>query len=132
MAVTSAIPSGARSTSPPCSGGSAPPTGNRCCETGRPVYTDPATGQTICSCQHEQMLNYQRLAHASIIGHGGMPLSMYNSAYGEGLPPAAYLPGVGSDQAAAAAHFYPNLVSHNKIKRKLFLKFSQFNYWKIC
>lgn len=53
------------------------------------------------------MLNYQRIAQASLMGPGGMPLSMYNSAaYGEGLP-AAYLPGVGPEQS----HFYPNLVS---------------------
>lgn len=55
------------------------------------------------------MLNYQRIAQASLMGPGGMPLSMYNSAaaYGEGLP-TAYLPGVGPEQS----HFYPNLVSH--------------------
>lgn len=41
------------------------------------------------------------------MGHGGMQLSMYNSAYADGLPTAAYLPGVGADQS----HFYPNLVS---------------------
>lgn len=104
MAVTSTIPPGARSSSP-CSAASGPP--NRCCDSGRPLFTDPSTGQTICSCQHEQMLNYQRLAQASLIGHGGaMQLSMYNSAYPDGMPPG-YLPGVGSDQS----HFYPNLVS---------------------
>lgn len=103
MAVTSTIPPGARSSSP-CSAASGPP--NRCCDSGRPLFTDPSTGQTVCSCQHEQMLNYQRLAQASLIGHGGMQLSMYNSAYAEGLPTAAYLPGVGADQS----HFYPNLV----------------------
>lgn len=53
------------------------------------------------------MLSYQRLAQASLMGHGGMQLSMYNSAYADGLPTAAYLPGVGADQS----HFYPNLVS---------------------
>lgn len=115
-----------RSTSPPNSttNPSAPPSGaaaGRCCETGRPIYTDPATGQTICSCQHEQMLQYQRLAQASLMGHhaggpGGMhQLSMYNSAaYGPdgpaGMPPGGggYLPaGVAGEQA----HFYPNVVS---------------------
>lgn len=118
-----------RSTSPPGSGGnannpSAPASaasGGRCCETGRPIYTDPATGQTICSCQHEQMLQYQRLAQASLMGHhaggpGGMhQLSMYNSAAygpdgGGGMPPGggAYLPG---GVAGEQAHFYPNVVS---------------------
>lgn len=78
---------------------SGPPPTNRCCDSGRPLFTDPTTGQTICSCQHEQMLNYQRIAQASLMGPGGMPLSMYNSAaYAEGLPAAAYMPGVGPEQ----------------------------------
>ncbi|KAJ6642460.1 Homeobox protein araucan [Pseudolycoriella hygida] len=102
MAVTSTIPPGQRSSSP-CSAASGPP--NRCCDSGRPLFTDPSTGQTVCSCQHEQMLSYHRLAQASLMGHGGMQLSMYNSAYADGLPTAAYLPGVGADQS----HFYPNL-----------------------
>lgn len=109
MAVTSTIPPGARSSSP-CSAASGPP--NRCCDSGRPLFTDPSTGQTICSCQHEQMLNYQRLAQASFIGHGvgsAIQLSMYNPAYPDGMPPG-YLPGgAGADQS----HFYPNLVSVN-------------------
>lgn len=108
MAVTSTIPPGQRSSSP-CSAASGPP--NRCCDSGRPLFTDPSTGQTVCSCQHEQMLSYQRLAQASLMGHGGMQLSMYNSAYADGLPTAAYLPGVGADQS----HFYPNLVSAHKL-----------------
>lgn len=102
MAVTTTIPPGARSSSP-CSAASGPPPPTRCCDSGRPLYTDPTTGQTICSCQHEQMLNYQRIAQASLIGPGGLPLPMYNSPYAEGLP--AYLPG------AEQSHFYPNLVS---------------------
>lgn len=78
---------------------SGPPPANRCCDSGRPLFTDPTTGQTICSCQHEQMLNYQRIAQASLMGPGGMPLSMYNSAaYADGLPAAAYMPGVGPEQ----------------------------------
>lgn len=60
------------------------------------------------------MLNYQRLAQASLIGHGGMQLSMYNSSYPDGLPSTAYLPGGGGGVAAGdQAHFYPNLVSLN-------------------
>lgn len=103
------IPPGARSSSP-CSATSGPPPPNRCCDSGRPLFTDPTTGQTICSCQHEQMLNYQRIAQASLIGPGGMPLPIYNSAaYAEGLP-AAYIPSVGPEQS----HFYPNLVNFLK------------------
>lgn len=102
MAVTTTIPPGARSSSP-CSAASGPPPPSRCCDSGRPLYTDPTTGHTVCSCQHEQILNYQRMAQASLIGPGGLPLPMYNSPYAEGLP--AYLPG------AEQSHFYPNLVS---------------------
>ncbi|XP_046368326.1 iroquois-class homeodomain protein IRX-6-like [Haliotis rufescens] len=45
--------------SPPSSA----PTPRACCENGRPVMTDPHTGQTICSCQYGSALlnSYQRL-----------------------------------------------------------------------
>ena len=26
-----------------------------CCETGRPIVTDPVTGQTVCSCQYDRL-----------------------------------------------------------------------------
>ncbi|KAH8019661.1 hypothetical protein HPB51_020472 [Rhipicephalus microplus] len=53
--------------------GSAPAAGTPCCESGRPVLTDPITGQTVCSCQYDaQLLNYQRLA--------GLPINMYGTA----------------------------------------------------
>jgi len=110
--VTSTVPPGARSTSPcgPSAGlpalslvggpppgphssapGGAPAPGagnppNRCCDTGRTIYTDPVSGQTICSCQYD-MLNYQRLAAA-----GGVPLGVYP----EGM--SAYLSGIAADQ----------------------------------
>ncbi|XP_076334602.1 uncharacterized protein LOC143238340 [Tachypleus tridentatus] len=49
--------------------------GQNCCESGRPVLTDPLTGQTVCSCQYDaQILNYQRLAAS------GLPLNMYGTA----------------------------------------------------
>ncbi|XP_050440279.1 homeobox protein caupolican isoform X1 [Adelges cooleyi] len=74
-------------------------TGPRCCDTGRPIFTDPITGQTVCSCQYD-LLSYQRLAAS------GVPaLSMYTAPYPEGM--AAYFPALGSDQppfySAAAA-----------------------------
>lgn len=79
---------------------------NRCCETGRPVFTDPNTGQTICSCQHDQMMNYHRLAQASLIGHSAIPISMFNSSYSDSIPSSAYIPPTGLDPS----HFYTNLV----------------------
>ncbi|XP_023227847.1 iroquois-class homeodomain protein IRX-6-like [Centruroides sculpturatus] len=49
--------------------------GQPCCESGRPVMTDPITGQTVCSCQYDaQLINYQRLAAS------GLPLNMYGTA----------------------------------------------------
>ncbi|XP_015602028.1 iroquois-class homeodomain protein IRX-3 isoform X2 [Cephus cinctus] len=107
MAVTSAVvrPPGSPTTSvspsqphpPPSAGG---PPGGRCCDTGRPIFTDPLTGQTVCSCQYELLGGYQRL--------GGLPtaaLSMYSAPYAaaaaaaasEGM--AAYFPALGAEQA---------------------------------
>lgn len=34
-------------------GGVSPSPGSPCCEGGRPVLADPASGQTVCSCQYE-------------------------------------------------------------------------------
>lgn len=78
----------------------------RCCDTGRPLFTDPLTGQTVCSCQYD-LLSYQRLASAGV-GPAGLPaLSMYSAPYADGM--AAYFPALGADQAP----FYtPSVSSH--------------------
>lgn len=116
MAVTSAVvrPPGSPTTSvspsqghPPPTTGGPTPTG-RCCDTGRPIFTDPLTGQTVCSCQYELIGGYQRL--------GALPtaaLSMYSAPYAaaaaaaasEGM--AAYFPSLGAEQAP----FYTPTVS---------------------
>ncbi|XP_076323401.1 uncharacterized protein LOC143232175 [Tachypleus tridentatus] len=80
---------------------SSPAAGQPCCESGRPVLTDPLTGQTLCSCQYDaQLLSYQRLAAA------GLPLNIYGTAaaaaavaYGGDQP----LLSLTSDQAALYA-----------------------------
>nr|CAI5825199.1 unnamed protein product [Callosobruchus analis] len=99
MAVTSS--SAAPGGSPPA--GAAAAASQRCCDTGRPLFTDPLTGQTVCSCQYE-LLGYQRLA-----GAAGVPtlpaLSMYSAPYPEGM--AAYFPALGADQPP----FYTSAVS---------------------
>ncbi|KAJ9591137.1 hypothetical protein L9F63_002323, partial [Diploptera punctata] len=88
--------------SPLSSGGSPPSNGaapTRCCDTGRPLFTDPLTGQTVCSCQYD-FLSYQRLASAGVAAAGaaGIPaLSMYSAPYTDGM--AAYFPALGADQA---------------------------------
>lgn len=126
MAVTSAVvrppggsPSAVASVSPASQSGGPPtapqPAGSgpgatpgRCCDTGRPIFTDPITGQTVCSCQYELLGGYQRL--------GALPtaaLSMYSAPYAaaaaaaasEGM--AAYFPGLGAEQAP----FYTPTVS---------------------
>lgn len=84
--------------SPPPSAASPPP--GRCCDTGRPLFTDPLTGQTVCSCQYD-LLSYQRLAGASSLP----ALSVYSAPYPEGM--AAYFPALGADQPA----FYTSAVS---------------------
>lgn len=73
------------------------PSGQRaCCENGRPIMTNPHTGQTICSCQYEStLLSYSRVP--------GLPEGMFgNPAYGA----AQYVP-LGSEGSA----FYSPLVS---------------------
>ncbi|XP_063441195.1 homeobox protein araucan-like [Mytilus trossulus] len=66
------------------------PSGQRaCCENGRPIMTNPHTGQTICSCQYEStLLSYSRVP--------GLPEGMFgNPAYGA----AQYVP-LGSEGSA--------------------------------
>lgn len=95
------VPPGARSSSP-CSATSNGPPSSRCCDTGRPLFTDPITGQTVCSCQYDQsIINYQRLASGI-----APPLSMYSTPYSAETM-AAYFPALSSDQPP----FYPNPVS---------------------
>lgn len=111
MAVTSAVvrPPGSPTTSVSPSQGHPPPTPTgRCCDTGRPIFTDPLTGQTVCSCQYELLGGYQRL--------GALPtaaLSMYSAPYAAAAAAAvsegmtAYFPNLGAEQAP----FYTPTVS---------------------
>lgn len=113
-AVSSSCPQPAVVRSPLSSGGSPPNNGvvpgpTRCCDTGRPLFTDPLTGQTVCSCQYD-LLSYQRLASAGVAAAGaaGIPaLSMYSAPYTDGM--SAYFPALGADQAP----FYTSTVSAN-------------------
>ncbi|GFR31222.1 homeobox protein caupolican [Trichonephila clavata] len=75
--------------SAPSGGGTGSGSGQPCCESGRPVLTDPLTGQTVCSCQYDaQLLGYQRLAAS------GLPLNVYGTAAAAAAAAAAY----GSEQ----------------------------------
>jgi len=84
-----------------------------CCENGRPVLTDPVSGQTVCSCQYDSA----RLA-----------LSGYRSAgvYGTPYPSTDQnpYPSIGVDSSA----FYSPLVS----KGFLFLLFCIYKMYSIC
>lgn len=72
----------------------------RCCENGRPILTDPHTGQTICSCQYNPgLLSYPRVP--------GLAEGMYGGA---GFPGHQGLVTLTPDvAAAAAAGFYSPL-----------------------
>nr|XP_018910982.1 PREDICTED: homeobox protein araucan [Bemisia tabaci] len=102
MAVTSSEEREPRVASPP--GGGAP----RCCDTGKPFYTDPISGQTICTCQYD-LLNFQRLGP-----HAFPPLSMYSAPYPEGIS-AYFPPALGGDQPP----FYPSSVAGLDLKENL-------------
>ncbi|TMW46005.1 hypothetical protein DOY81_008915 [Sarcophaga bullata] len=48
--------------------------GGSCCENGRPIMTDPVSGQTVCSCQYDSarlaLSNYSRMPSGSVGVYG--------------------------------------------------------------
>lgn len=68
-----------------------------CCENGRPIITDPHTGQSVCSCQYGSGL---LSAYSRVPGIGE---SMYTSPH---YPTQSYMP-LNTDSSA----FYSPLVS---------------------
>lgn len=89
-----------------------------CCENGRPIMTDPHTGQTICSCQYgTALLNYTRIqglpdgiygasaaAYAAGAAQGYVPLGSEGSAFYSPLTnPAAFDMKEGSEAWRALA-----------------------------
>ncbi|XP_073841307.1 homeobox protein caupolican-like [Musca autumnalis] len=59
-----------------------------CCDNGRPMVTDPMTGQTVCSCQYDAASNssrlsalgsYTRLASGTPVA--GVGMSVFGSTY---------------------------------------------------
>ncbi|KAF3424098.1 hypothetical protein E2986_12344 [Frieseomelitta varia] len=85
--------------------GTTGPTG--CCENGRPMMTDPVTGQTVCSCQYDSAARlalgaYPRLA----------PTATSYSSYPTPTPSTSDqgpYPSIGMDSSA----FYPPLIAVN-------------------
>uniref|UniRef100_A0A1A9WD48 Uncharacterized protein n=1 Tax=Glossina brevipalpis TaxID=37001 RepID=A0A1A9WD48_9MUSC len=59
---------------PAISGNNSSNAGGSCCENGRPIMTDPVSGQTVCSCQYDSarlaLSSYSRLPAASVGVYG--------------------------------------------------------------
>lgn len=74
--------------------------GTSCCENGRPIMTDPVSGQTVCSCQYDSArltLSYPRLSTSGVGVYGTPYPSTDQNPY----------PSIGVDSSA----FYSPLVS---------------------
>lgn len=78
----------------------APPTSS-CCENGRPIMTDPVSGQTVCSCQYDS-------ARLALSGYSRIPTGGVG-VYGAPYPSTDQnpYPSIGVDSSA----FYSPLVS---------------------
>ncbi|XP_057333669.1 homeobox protein araucan-like isoform X1 [Microplitis mediator] len=94
--------SNARTAVPGASGGAETPvgssTGAGCCENGRPMMTDPVTGQTVCSCQYDSAARLALGAYPRL----GPPASSY-STYPTPTPSATDqgpYPSIGMDSSA--------------------------------
>lgn len=76
-------------------------TNSTCCENGRPIMTDPVSGQTVCSCQYDS-------ARLALSGYTRLPSA---SVYGTPYPSTDSnpYPSIGVDTSA----FYSPLVSSN-------------------
>lgn len=81
-----------------------------CCENGRPIMTDPVSGQTVCSCQYDS-------ARLALSGYSRLPSA---SVYGTPYPSSDQnpYPSIGVDSSA----FYSPLVSTTKYKNKHYIK----------
>lgn len=109
-------PDGGSSSAPPLSpggsgvaGGALSPGANShastpaasCCDTPRPIITDPVSGQTVCSCQYDNarlaLTSYPRLSSAAVGVYGAPYPSTDQNPY----------PSIGVDSSA----FYSPLVS---------------------
>ena len=77
------------------SAGSPSQTTSGCCESGRPIFTDPSTGQTICSCQYVPGVGLIGGAASRAPGVGDSLLASAYAAHG-------YLP-LGGDPSTLCA-----------------------------
>lgn len=80
-------------------------TGPGCCENGRPMMTDPVTGQTVCSCQYDSAARLALGAYPRL-GPTATSYSSYPTPTPSTTDQGPY-PSIGMDSSA----FYPPLVS---------------------
>lgn len=80
-----------------------------CCENGRPIMTDPVSGQTVCSCQYDSA----RLALSAGYAASRIPSSAGVGVYGTPYPSTDQnpYPSIGVDSSA----FYSPLVSRKLV-----------------
>ncbi|KAM7356736.1 homeobox protein caupolican-like [Cochliomyia hominivorax] len=80
--------------------------GGGCCENGRPIMTDPVSGQTVCSCQYDSarlaLSNYSRMPSAGVGVYGTAYPSTEQNPY----------PSIGVDSSA----FYTPLSNPYSLK----------------
>lgn len=93
------------------SNAAAPPLQSSCCENGRPIMTDPVSGQTVCSCQYDS-------ARLALSGYSRLPTAGV-SVYGTPYPSTDQnpYPSIGVDSSA----FYSPLVSSHNFQLIQFL-----------
>lgn len=96
-----AASSAAAATAATAAAAAAGSTPSSCCENGRPIMTDPVSGQTVCSCQYDS-------ARLALSGYSRIP-SGGVSVYGTPYPSTDQnpYPSIGVDSSA----FYSPLVS---------------------
>lgn len=89
------------------------PSASTCCENGRPIMTDPVSGQTVCSCQYDS-------ARLALSGYSRLPTTGV-SVYGAPYPSNDQnpYPSIGVDSSA----FYSPLVSTYTYHLDLFSTF---------
>lgn len=76
-----------------------------CCENGRPIMTDPVSGQTVCSCQYDSARLALSAGYASRIPSSAAGVGVYGTPYPSNDQNP--YPSIGVDSSA----FYSPLVS---------------------
>lgn len=100
------------------SNGNGATSASTCCENGRPIMTDPVSGQTVCSCQYDS-------ARLALSGYSRLPSS---SVYGTPYPSSDQnpYPSIGVDSSA----FYSPLVSTTKKYKNININTESYTIYK--